>query len=351
MSIGASISGPADAGWLRNARFDLNFIVGTTLVALASAWLVVRDPALFMPVLLLDITLLGQHHVVSTWTRLCFSKADLAQHRFLVFILPFIVLGGVLGAGFGAGWWILGSVYFYWQWFHYTRQSWGISQFYRRKAGGRADENEWATKLAFYLPPLWGILHRSWQAPTSFLGLDFKVLPVPELVVDIAGISAVAALSWWVVLRINAWRRGDFALAHTLYMASHQIVFFTGYLLIEDVTYGWLAINIWHNAQYIIFVWLQNNNRFKAGIDPAARSLSTMCQPNKMFRYFGICLAISTLFYIGIKVASGVVGDIGVPLLILIYQTLNFHHYIVDGVIWRSKKSNSGPAVPGGQRG
>ena len=344
MSFAASQTGPADAGWLRSARFDTNFIVGTALLALATGSLVVIEPRLFLPVLMLDIWLLGQHHVVSTFTRLCFSKADLARHRFLVFYLPFIVLGGALTAGLGIGWWVLGTTYFYWQWFHYTRQSWGVSQFYRRRAGGRADENEWATRLAFYLPPLWGILHRSWQAPEKFLGLEFRVLPVPGLAVDIVGALAIAALAWWIVLRLNAWRRGDFAPAHTLYMASHHIVFFTGYLLIEDVTHGWLVINIWHNAQYILFVWLQNNRRFGDGIDPAAKMLSRLCQSDSVVRYFAVCLVISTVLYIAVRMTAGAVGDIGLPLIVLIYQTINFHHYIVDSVIWRSKKRATAPA-------
>src|SRR5690606_38516572 len=185
-------------------------------VALLSGAAVVAEPRLFVPILLLDLWLLGQHHVVSTFTRLCFSREDLARHRFLVFQLPVIVFAAALAAGLGIGWWVLGTTYFYWQWFHYTRQSWGISQAYRRKAGGRADGNELVTKLAFYLPPLWGILHRSWQAPDRFLGLEFRVLPVPGLLVDIVGAVALCALAWWVVLRIDAWRRGNVAPAYTL---------------------------------------------------------------------------------------------------------------------------------------
>ncbi|NJR71545.1 MAG: alpha/beta fold hydrolase, partial [Synechococcales cyanobacterium CRU_2_2] len=34
----------------------------------------------------------------------------------------------------GLGLWSIVTLYLYWQWFHYTRQSWGISQVYRRKA-------------------------------------------------------------------------------------------------------------------------------------------------------------------------------------------------------------------------
>jgi hypothetical protein len=344
MSTAVSHANTHDAGWLRSAAFDLNFILGTAVLALAVGWLVTLDPRYFGVVLLLNLWLLGKHHVVSTYTRLCFSKADRERNRFLVFQLPFIVLAGVLALGYGVGWWVIGTVYFYWQWFHYTRQSWGVSQFYRRKAGGRADENELATRLAFYLPPLWGILHRSWQAPEEFLGLEFRVLPVPGLLVDVVGVVAVAALSWWIVLRVFAWHRGDIAPAHTLFMVSHHVIFFTGYLLIPDVTYGWLVLNVWHNAQYILFVWLQNNNRFKDGIDASARILSRLCQPGNGAIYFAVCLLVSTVFYGVISMAGTAVGDIGLPFLVLVYQTINFHHYIVDGVIWKSKKRVTAPA-------
>ncbi|MBT5050647.1 MAG: hypothetical protein HOM58_19245 [Rhodospirillaceae bacterium] len=346
MSLAASLTSAPGAGWLRSARFDLIFIIGTTTLALAVGWLVTFDSLLFNVVFILNLWLLGKHHVVSTFTRLCFCKADIARHRFLLIQLPFIVLAGVLAVGFGIGWWALGTIYFYWQWFHYSRQSWGVSQFYRRQAQGRADENELATKLAFYLPPLWGILHRSWQAPETFLRLEFKTLPVPGMLVDVVGVAAVAALSWWVVLRLLAWRRGDTALAHTLFMASHHLIFLTGYLLIPDVTHGWLVLNIWHNAQYILFVWLQNNNRFKDGIDSSARFLSRLSQPGNGATYFGVCVLISTIAY-GVIATTGVmVGDIGLPVLVLVYQTINFHHYIVDGTIWHSKKRASAPAAP-----
>ena len=344
MSIAASVTTEPGAGWLRSARFDLNFIVGTFVLAAVTGWVVVLDPRLFAPVLALDIWLLGQHHVVSTFTRLCFTKQDLARYRFLVFYLPPMVFAVALAAGLGIGWWVLGTTYFYWQWFHYTRQSWGISQMYRRQANGAADENEIVSKLAFYLPPLWGILHRSWQAPTEFLGLDFRVLPVSGIVVDIVGAAAVAALAYWIVLRVAAWRRGRFAPVQTLYIASHHLVFFVGYLLIEDITHGWIVLNVWHNLQYILFVWLQNNKRFRNGIDASAHFMSTLSQSNHIMRYALVCFGFATLGYIAIRVAGGAMGDVGLPLVVIIYQTINFHHYIVDGIIWRSKNRKANGA-------
>jgi hypothetical protein len=108
----------------------------------------------------------------------CFDRTSLREHRFLVLGLPPLVLLGTVSAAWGLGEWSITTTYFYWQWFHYTRQSYGIAQVYRRKSGGLASEREHLSRLAFYLVPLWGILHRSAQEPGLFLGLPLRVLPV-----------------------------------------------------------------------------------------------------------------------------------------------------------------------------
>jgi hypothetical protein len=326
-------------GWLRGARFDTGFILGTTAIAVLSGGLVVMEPKLFAPILMMDLWLLGYHHVIATYTRLCFDGASARQHRFLLLWLPFLVLGAALGLAMGLGLWVLGSVYLYWQWFHYTRQSWGVSQVYRRKAGGLLLENEGLTKIAFYLLPLWGILYRSWQAPESFLGLEIRVIPVPGWLVDAVAAAAIASLVLWVAIRVRTFLRGEGPVAHTLYMASHFTVFAVGYLLIEDVTYGWLVINVWHNAQYILFVWLFNTNRYRDGIDANAVLLSTISQPANWWRYGVVCLAISTLVYGGSTYLAPYFLSIGLPSMIVLYQAINFHHYIVDSLIWKVRKA------------
>ncbi len=325
-------------GWLRGPGFDLTFVAGIAAIALLSGVAVMVEPALFVPILLLDLWLLGYHHVIATYTRLCFDRQSLANSRFLLFGLPPLVLAGTAALAFGAGFWAVASLYLYWQWFHYTRQSWGVSQVYRRKAGGLADDPEQLSKLSFYLLPLWGILYRSYQAPERFLGMELKVLPVPGLLVDAVGVLALAGLGWWLFNRLLAWRRGRLALAHTAFVLSHHVVFFVGYILIEDITHGWLVINIWHNAQYILFVWLFNSNRYRSGPDPQAKFLSEISQPGNAWRYFLVCFAISTLIYLAIDQAAGTLAVVGLPVALVIYQTINFHHYIVDSLIWKVRK-------------
>ena len=329
---------PVPAGWLRGRTFDYSFILGIAAIALISGWLVVQDPRLFVPIFVLDLWLLGYHHVISTYTRLCFDMGSVRANTFLLFILPPVVVGGVVALYWGIGAWTIPTLYLYWQWFHYTRQSYGVSQAYRRKAGGQITDPDWVVKAVVYLLPLWGILSRSHQAPDTFLGMELRVIPVPDIVVIIVGALASGSIGWWLFLRIRAAMQGKPAPAYTLYMLSHLVIFFVGYILIGDIDHGWLVLNIWHNAQYVLFVWLYNNNRFKDGIDPKAKFLSTISQSRNIWLYFAVCIAIASIFYFALQqtvsLAAGEVLAVGT----IIFMAINFHHYIVDGVIWKLRR-------------
>jgi hypothetical protein len=328
-----AIAAPRTIGWLRSPGFDLGFVLGVAGLALASGAVVVRYPALFMPVVLADLWLLGYHHVIATYTRLCFDRASLKQHGFLLIGLPVIVLAAVLCMVAGLGLWSIVSLYFYWQWFHYARQSWGVSRAYRGKAEHPVDGDKRLDQVIFYLVPLWGVLHRSAQAPDAFLGLPIHFVPMPEFVATTVGVASLTAVAWFAATRVQAWREGRLPLAHTFYMATHFVIFYVAYVWIEDTSSGWLVANIWHNAQYIGFVWLYNSRKFARGVDPAARFLSTISQPKHIISYMAVCLAISTTLYLSIASLAVLIVT---P--IVIYQAINFHHYVVDSVIWKLRK-------------
>lgn len=221
----AELSLPSNWGWIRGTVYDSILIFGVAMLALVSGAAVVADPDLFLPILIADLWLLGYHHVVATFTRLAFDRKSFQEHKFLVTKLPILVLLCTAGLGAGLGLWVLTSTYLYWQWFHYTRQSWGIAEVYRRKSGGVVREDGRLIKAAFYLIPLWGILYRSAQQPDTFLGAEVKVIPVPWLVVDVVGAIALGVFAVWAVRRAADLMRGQGALAHTAYMASHFVIF------------------------------------------------------------------------------------------------------------------------------
>jgi hypothetical protein len=324
--------------WLRGAGFDLVFIVGVFSLSVGVAAFVIAYPLLFWPVLLIDLWVLGYHHVIATYTRLCFDRQSMREHWFLVFGLFPIIAVCTLAAAWLIGLWVIISVYFYWQWFHYTRQNWGISRAYRAKDRDALYEDGWLDQAIFYALPVLGLLHRSDQHPEKFLSFPIKVVPVAHELVPVCAAVTVALLGYWILRRIVAWREGRLAVVHTLYMTGHFAIFAIGYVVIDNITIGWLAINIWHNAQYILFVWLFNTRRFKDGVDPNARFLSYISQPGRLWLYLLACVAITGVFYWGVVGTLNAMFFAGLAATIIVYQIVNFHHYIVDAVIWKLRK-------------
>jgi hypothetical protein len=328
--VAAAASVGLSAGWIRDRHFDLRFIAGSAALALVSGALVLAEPQIFRLVLALDLWIIGRPHVAATFTRLCFDRASFREHRFLLLGLPLLVLAATAALFFGLGAWSLISLYLYWQWFHYARQSHGVAKVYARRCGQALPGNEQLERIAFAALPIWGILHRSQQAPGTFLGSELRTLPVPELAVQVAAAVAIATLAAWLATRAVAAWRGELPLAHTLYVLSHHAIFFTGYVAIDDITHGWLVVNVWHNLQYLLFVWLFQTRRFEGGVASAAPLLSRLAQPGRGLHFFAACLAAATLGYALVNLSVG-----GLACALVVYQTINFHHYVVDGLIWK----------------
>ncbi|PKM07714.1 MAG: hypothetical protein CVV14_07450 [Gammaproteobacteria bacterium HGW-Gammaproteobacteria-4] len=254
-----------------------------------------------------------------------------------------MVAGAVTAIALTAGLWLLVSIYLYWQWFHYARQSEGISKAYAGRSRGKDIGDSRLTRLMFYSVPIAGILAVSARQPQEFLLMPVKTFPVPHWLAFAAIIVAAVLCFAWLVMQIRAFKRGRLAVPYVAYMTSHFVMFAFAYLWLAEINYGWLAINMWHNAQYILFVWLFNNRRFNGAIDPERVFLSTISQNGRFALYIGVCLTLSTFIYflvqhIGIDALSRSLGVSVTAAAIIIYQTLNFHHYVVDAVVWKLRK-------------
>jgi hypothetical protein len=333
-----AIIAPASLPWIRNAQFDLFFIFGILALSFLTGAVIIIEPSLFYPILVIDLWFLGYHHVIATFTRLCFDKKSRSEHWFLVFGLTPIVAAVTLLVAWQIGLWVIVTIYFYWQWWHYTRQSWGISRVYRGKDRTALYEGGWLDQAIFYCLPVWGILSRSAEQQDRFIGMELWSIPVPPVVATISGYATAALLLIWLARRLQAVMAGRLATVHTMYMATHFAIFATAYLVIPDITLGWLMINIWHNAQYILFVWMYNTRRFSNGIDPEAPFLSYIGQPGRLWLYLLSCVAITGVVYWGVLRTIDWAFFAGLSATIVLYQIANFHHYIVDSLIWKVRK-------------
>ena len=344
----ASHSEPRSSlAWLRGAGFDSALIFGGISLALLCGAAILYEPSWFYPILVVDLWVLGYHHVISTYTRLCFDRASFREHRWMIaYLVPVIAAVTVLLA-WTVGIWVIVTIYFYWQWWHYTRQSWGISRAYRRTDPNSLYEDGWLDQAIFFAMPVYGILLRSSQDHEHFIGMELWTFPVPESVASTAGYVMGALLLVWAGRRLVALWRGRLATVHTLYMLTHFAIFGLGYVWISDITLGWLMINIWHNYQYILFVWMFNNKRFARGRDPNARFLSYISQSGRLWLYLLVCLAITGAFYWGVLRTIDWLLFAGFSATIVLYQIVNFHHYVVDALIWtkRGRGTSSAPAT------
>ncbi|MEZ6067690.1 MAG: hypothetical protein R3B90_18710 [Planctomycetaceae bacterium] len=128
-----------------------------------------------------------------------------------------------------------------------------------------------------------------------------------------------------------------------MYVVSHHVIFLTSYVLVDNITTGWLVLNVWHNLQYIMFVWWANNRRFGDQVNPEHKLISTLSQRKHVIAYLVVCMGIATVFYTGVQSVSGVFKfSDAVSIALIATMVLNFHHYVVDGIIWKRRN----PAAP-----
>jgi len=331
--------------WLRGTRFDLTLIAGTASIALAAGAVVIARPDLFLLVFVLDLWLLGYQHVVATFTRIAFDATSFRRYRFFVTWLPIILIPSVFLIGMTAGAIVITTVYFYWQAFHYTRQSYGVSRAYARQPGNAPFVNPRLDLALIYGLPVWGVLHRSSQGAERFLGLDIFMVPVPAILSQAIGAVIIACIVAWLATLVWRWRLGVFTASYPLYVASHVVIFLTGYVLTDNIDHGWLILNVWHNSQYLLFVWLFNNKTFGSTPHDDHRFISTLSRRENVLQYFIVCFAIATAGYALLNLIAALPPLETIAFLFLINQAINFHHYIVDGVIWKRKRAVAKPAA------
>jgi hypothetical protein len=327
---------PIPEGWLHSPAYDLGLIVGPLALALVLGAAAATGPEAFAWVLYFDLWLLAYPHVASTYTRVAFDRHSAREHWFLLTVLPPIMFAGTAGVALLGGAMALNSIYFYWQSWHYSRQSYGIARTYQRVAGQTG--RDWLTDCVIYGFPVWGLLHRAHQRPAEFYGTPFWSPPVAHPWVVLAGAFALGALLLWTLRYLRSIREGaPQATGHALFVLSHVVITVVSYIVMRDVTSGWLFINIWHNAQYLLFVWAVNNRRFRGGVDPERPFLSRLCQREQLLRYALVCVGLSTAFYLALGLITMSITWQILPFVLVCHQAFNFHHYVVDSVIWRSR--------------
>lgn len=330
----------ASADWLRSPAFDAALLAGVAALALGLGGAAALFPSLFFYVLTFDIWVLAYPHVTSTYTRIAFDRESAKRHWFLLTGLPVLVFAGLSGIAAVGGAGGLFTAYYVGQTYHYTRQSYGIARVYRRRAGdpSTARGGDWLSDAVVYAVPIWGLLHRAHEGHEVFYETPLYLPRVPAVLAHGVGAVTCLLVAVWAVREVRGLLRGNGRYGHAALVGSHVLVTVVSYLVVREITAGWLVVNLWHNAQYLLFVWAFNVTRFEGGPREREPYLARLCRPRNAWAYALFCLGFGALLYlvlgrVGARLSSGVF-----PILLVMHLTVNFHHYLVDGVIWKARR-------------
>lgn len=320
-----------------HAGFDAMFIAGTLALALGLGAVASVSPAMLWAVVWIDVWLFANPHLVATYTRLGASVAQVRRHWFLVFCLPVLVLAGVTAVALAyevAG---LFTLYFVAQTFHVARQSFGIARAYGR-AEATPCQTDGLTEALIYLFPARGLLARCAQGPAEFLGYPLQLPAVPLALANAVGGAAIACAAAWLMRQGRAAHQGGLRWRHDGFVASHVCVSLVAYRWIDDITLGWLVLNLWHNLQYLLFVWAQNLRREALAVSGMQAQTDAAARCRGAVRYGGLCLGVGAALYLAADWLGAQWLWLGLPTVLLAHFTFNFHHYLVDGVIWKRRR-------------
>jgi hypothetical protein len=197
---------------------------------------------------------------------------------------------------------IIYSFYFFWQQYHYSKQNYGIA----RRQSNSKEFPGWIDQSFFLGTTLIAMLCLFHGGSETFFGYQLKNFFGVSLSTQI-GIPLNLILLFFY-LRI---RKANFILA-----CSHVFIFSLAYGGLIEFTEGWLYLNVFHNAQYLLFM--------KAN------------EKKISYLLFSIGLTI-ILWLLSTFSLSGIMLN-SFSLILFIMLSLNFTHYIFDGIVWKIKR-------------
>lgn len=326
-------------GWIVSRRDDLLWLQGSVVAGLALLAFFALGPKLtdgnyaaFHPaviaVLLWGIFFDGTH-VAGTFTH---SRAKQAGRWAwaLVLIGPAVALVDWLALTPGpsqlghAGWLFRAFLLFayVWAYFHLVRQHYGFLALYRRKAKATDWVERRLETLTLWVGCLYPYLRFSLSDAFAHSGLPVMLpaawLPELRLALDVgfglAGTGLLAAL----MVRAR-FRFGPRHLLLAIVIAFHLLVF----ALLDNLLTITATLTVFHNLQYHRIVWDHAKGQ---GRTPAGG----------LGRYLVLGLILGVVWYVPRVLGVAIAGsDLMRNVLLGLGWGVAFHHYFVDGKIWR----------------
>jgi hypothetical protein len=338
--------------WIRSAAWDLAFITGPALVAVAA---VAALPALQAPALpawgwLLFVVGVDVAHVWSSLWRTYLDPDEFARRRTHYVLTPILCFT----AGFVL--WQLGGAALFWRVLaylavlHFVRQQFGFVMVYRHRAGER--DHAWIDKTAIYATMLYPLAF--WHASDDrvfvwFVAGDFLAVPAvvkaPALALYSAALGLFAGRQLWLLRHGRPLNWPKIGV-----VVSTALVWYVGIVALNSDLAFTVTNTVAHGVPYMALVWLYGRRKWEG----SGTALERVHRPAWAFAFVGVVLAFAYLeealwdvlhwhqhaqFFGGLAVTvPDLLAGALVPFLILPQAT----HYVLDAWIWKFDGSNPG---------
>jgi hypothetical protein len=278
-------------------------------------------------------------HFSATNFRLYRSWENIRQYPLTALFIPWVILAVVAASLWSphvlAPYFI--KLFLIWSPYHFCAQTIGVTLIYLRRAGVQVRPWERRVLVSMVYSTLFTLLVRSEVKPETlqYYGIDYMNFGLPAWFLPLAGILTTATSAGLVACFIVWCRRAGRILPVVLLVpAAAQYLWFAG---------GWLwpsfieFVPFFHSLQYLLIAWsLQlREKRDRQDIRPSRRFVI-----GESARWYAINIAGGSLlfFFIPQWVSKGT----GLPLQFatgIFIAGVQIHHFFVDGVIWKLKRS------------
>ncbi len=324
-----------------NGPVDFLFIGGAsviTFVLMAMFYPAERTPEVISMAVLLMWIINWPHFSMSTY-RLYQSRAHVRQYPFTAYVIPWIVIGGmVLSFVYPddvAPFFV--KIFILWSPYHFSGQTIGITLIYARRAGVRVGPWErralnWFIYGTFLVSSIRAEVSRD---GSNYYGIVYPGIGVPQWVVTATEYAFWAsALLFAALVILRCYRNRRLIPVIVLVPAVAQYVWFVQAIYMPSFQE---FVPMFHSMQYMLIAWsIQlaeklelrriEPSRSYVGGETARWGLINLAGGIALFVLLpkiGVFAGYAPLFCEGV-IAAGV----------------QIHHFFVDGVIWKLRREN-----------
>ena len=323
-----------------NAPVDFFFIGGSSFVLFAALLLFytdVRTPEVITAAVMLSWLINWPHFSMSTY-RLYQSQTNTKQYPVTSYVIPFVVLGGVMLCfafpDMVAPYFV--KLFLLWSPYHFSGQTLGITFIYCMRCGIKLSPLERRVVTSFVLGTyfLSTIRAETSREGFTFYGVQYPSMQIPELIARIAEYGMWIAFFAFIGMIIYwSYRNRRVMPLIVVLPAATQYLWFVQSVYIPSFQE---FVPMLHSLQYILIAW---GIQLKEKMDVKQIAPSKKYVTTETTRWFVINLIGGVLLFYYLPKIGVAFGYTSLFSIAVIYAAIQIHHFFVDGVIWKLKNN------------